>query len=107
MGFFSWRCAKSDKPVMAEPAVNGSPWEFASEVVVLFKNGDRISGTYDGYGRVNGFEIVDHPEERWRMVIEKFYNGETFDQLPKNKHDRGQGYFYSDEELEQEFSLES
>ena len=73
MGFFSWQCAKSEKPVMAEVAVRGSNWEFASDVVVLFKNGDRITGIYDGYGRVNGFELVDLPEDRWRMVIEKYY----------------------------------
>ena len=66
MGFFSWRCAKSNKPVMAEVAVRGTPWEFASNVVVLFNNGDRISGTYDGYGRVDGFELIDYPEEEMR-----------------------------------------
>ena len=71
MGFFSWQCAKSDKPVMAEVAVRGSNWEFASDVIVLFNNGDRISGTYDGYGRVDGLELVDISEERWRMVISK------------------------------------
>lgn len=105
MGFFSWRCAKSDKPVMAEVAVQGTPFAFASDVIVLFKNGDRISGTYDGYGRVNGFELVDHSEERWRMVIKDYYNGETFEDLPKNKYDHGQGFFYDDADLEQEFGV--
>ena len=105
MGFFSWRCAKSDKPVMAEVAVRGTPWEFASKVVVLFKNGDRISGIYDGYGRVDGFELLDVDERSWRMVIEKFYNNETFDALPQNKYDQGQGFFYNDEDLEKEFEV--
>jgi len=105
MGFFSWRCAKSDKPVMAEVAVQGTPWKFASEVIVLFNNGDRISGTYDGYGRVDGFELVDVPEERWRMVIKDFYNEENFDQLQRNKYDPGQGFFYDDADLEQEFNV--
>jgi hypothetical protein len=105
MGFFSWRCAKSDKPVMAEVAVRGSPWEFASKVIVLFKDGDRISGTYDGYGRVDGFELIDYSEERWRMVIEKYYNNESFEELPQNKYDQGQGFFYSDEDLEEEFGV--
>ncbi len=103
MGFFSWQCAKSEKPVMAELAVRGSTWEFASDVIVLFKNGDRISGRYDGYGRVDGFELVDLDESRWRMVIWRYYNEETFDQLPQNKHDPGQGYFYSDEDLTELF----
>jgi hypothetical protein len=103
MGFFSWRCAKSEKPVMADMGVQNTPWAFASKVVVLFENGDRISGSYDGYGRVNGLELLDYSESRWRMVIEDFYNGESFDQLPKNKHDPGQGWFYDDSDLEQFF----
>jgi hypothetical protein len=103
MGFFSWQCAKSNKPVMAKPAVVASPWDFASKVIVLFENGDRISGIYDGYGRVDEFEIVDYSESRWRMVIENYYAGETFEQLSQNKYDQGQGFFYSDEELEEIF----
>jgi hypothetical protein len=74
---------------------------------VLFKNGDRVSGTYDGYGRVDEFELIDYPEERWRMVIGKFYDGETFEQLAQNKYDQGQGFFYNDEDLEEEFSVKS
>lgn len=103
MGFFSWRCAKSDKPVMANIAVRNTPWHFASSVIVLFKNGQRAQGIYDGYGRIGEVKLLDYSEEVWRMVIERYYNGETFDELSKNKFDQGQGYFYSDEELEQEF----
>ena len=103
MGFFSWQCAKSEKPVMAEVAVRGSNWEFASDVVVLFKNGDRITGTYDGYGRIGELELTDYHESQWRMVIEKYYDNETFDKLPQNKYDRGQGFFYNDDELEDIF----
>ena len=105
MGFFSWKCAKSEKPVMAEVAVQGTPWSFASNVIVLFKNGNRISGTYDGYGRVDGFELVDRPEDSWRMVIERYYNGEEFEELSQNKYDQGQGFFYDDADLEQEFGV--
>ena len=90
---------------MAEVAVQGTPWAFASRVIVLFNNGNRISGTYDGYGRVDGFELVDRPEESWRMVIEDYYNGEQFEDLPKNKYDQGQGFFYDDEDLAQEFGI--
>ena len=104
MGFFSYQCAKSQKPVMNIYAVGNSPYSFSSEVIVLFKNGDRLSGSYDGYGRVNGYELVDVPESSWRMVIRKFYNGEAFDELFPNKHDPGQGFFYSDEELDEIFN---
>ena len=105
MGFFSWKCAKSDKPVMAGIAVRNTPWEFASNVIVLFKNGRRIAGSYDGYGRIAEFELIDHPEESWRMVIERYYNGEAFEDLPQNKYDQGQGFFYNDEDLKEEFGI--
>ena len=39
------------------------------------------------------------------MVIEKFYNGETFEQLAQNKYDQGQGFFYNDGDLEEEFGV--
>ena len=106
MGFFSWKCAKSNKPVMADIGVRNSPWAFASRVVVLFKNGSVVRGDYDGYGRVHGdatVELVDIPESHWRMVIEDFYDNETFDQLQPNKYDPGQGWFYDDQDLQNIF----
>lgn len=106
MGFFSWQCAKSKKPVMSSYAVQNTPWAFASKVIVLFEDGDQISGTYDGYGRVNNFEIVDIPEQSWRMVIQKYYNGEKFKELEKNAYDQGQGFFYDDGDLKEIFDEE-
>lgn len=88
---------------MADMGVRNSPWNFASQVFVFFDNGDRISGTYDGYGRVDNFELIELSERRWRMVIQKYYDGETFEQLPVNKFDPGQGWFYNDEDLEEIF----
>lgn len=107
MGFFSWKCAKSNRPVMADMGVQNSPWEFASDVIVLFKDGSRVVGSYDGYGRVIGdsyTELVELDENRWRMVIRRYYNNESFDDLPKNEPDPGQGWFYDDSDLEEMFS---
>jgi len=105
MGFFSYQCAKSQKPVMNIYAVGNGPFAFSSKVVVLFKNGDRISGDYDGYGRVGGVELVDFPDSAFKVVISKYYNGESFDELGPNRHEPGQGYFYSDEDLEYIFNV--
>ena len=91
---------------MAHDAVVGSPWEFASKVVVLFKNGNRVDGIYDGYGRVYGdvlFELTECPESEWRMIIKDYYDGEEFERLPQNRNDPGQGFFYGDEDLEKIF----
>ena len=109
MGFFSWQCAKTKKPVMAEPAVLGSDWQLASDVVVLFSNGDRHTGRYDGYGRVEtlkeDLELLEQDSGHWRMVIRRYYAGETFDQLEPNRTDPWQGYFYSDLDLDRIFGL--
>lgn len=103
MGFFSWRCAASDLPIMAEDAVFNTPWAIACRVVVLFRDGGRIIGTYDGYGRVYGdqgeVDLMDYRETDWRMAILSCYSSQTFDQLKPNRSDRGQGFFYSDQEL--------
>ena len=108
MGFFSWQCAKTKKPVMADIGVRGSPWEFASKVRVLLKDGSVLRGSYDGYGRVIGdaeIELVEIPESQWRMVIEDYYDGESFDQLEPNKHEPGQGWFWNDEDLKEVFGV--
>ena len=107
MGFFSWECAKSKKPVMSRYAVQDTPWAFASEVVVVFNDGERISGTYDGYGCVGGYDVLEAGEHNWRMVIERYYAGETFNQLPPNQHDQGQGFFYDDDDLEKIFGIDT
>lgn len=114
MGFFSWRCAKSDKPIMAEPAVVNSPWAFASKVGVLFKDGRCITGTYSGYGTIDvsdggELELVEeYDPDEWRMVIKDYYDGESFRDFPKkNDWDRNQGFFYNDEDLEKEFACQS
>ena len=104
MGFFSWTCAKSKKPIMADCGVRNSPWEFASKVVVVYRHGSRINGAYDGYGRVQTFKYGDvdltelGPNE-WRMVIEKYYDDETFDQLERNENEPNQGWFYGNTDL--------
>jgi len=89
---------------MSSYAVSNTPWDFASKVVVVFKDGDRLSGTYNGYGSVlsnaSEYDIANVGEDNWRMVIKQYYAGETFDQLPQNKHDQGQGFFYGDADLE-------
>ena len=107
MGFFSWKCAKTGKPILADMGKD-DPWRFASEVVLLLKNGSVIRGRYDGYGRVDGFSLDEYnynPDE-FRLVISRYYDGETFDQLPKNEDEPNQGYFWGVAELNELFDGE-
>jgi hypothetical protein len=61
MGFFSWECKGCTHSVR-----EGHPSDWMTKAVVLERDGSRVIGFYDGYGRVGSgeFEIlnVDHPE---------------------------------------------
>lgn len=53
MGFTSWNCPGCDHSVRHPGATNRkSSW--MADAVAIFPNGDRTSGTYDGYGRIEG-----------------------------------------------------
>jgi hypothetical protein len=91
MGLFSWVCCKSNLPVMNDMV---APPE-QSRVVVLMKHGEKIVGSYDGYGRVDGEDVADDMVcNRARMVLEKFYDAsDAFDSLSENQPEPGQGHF--------------
>lgn len=57
MGVFSWTCPHCDHSILAhaDPGIN----EWMREAVVLEPCGDRMSGIYDGYGRIGDDEITD------------------------------------------------
>ena len=111
MGFFSWTCAKSKKPILAGVHNDWYSHEF-SRVTAVYPNGDRISGRYDGYGRIetaSGSEI-DVAEsmdmgKAPKLVLTHFYDNEKWSDLSKNESDRGQGYFYGNDEMEEMFGL--
>jgi|GEM_PF-5501340 len=51
MGFFSWECKGGGHSIRSRHSTNNtSSW--MTQVVVVFADGDRVSGEYDGYGRV-------------------------------------------------------
>ena len=58
MGFFSWDCKACNHPALSSMAVDTiNAW--MNKVVVLHSNGSRLIGEYDGYGRVDGAEILE------------------------------------------------
>ncbi|NBT32704.1 MAG: hypothetical protein EBT13_12620 [Rhodobacteraceae bacterium] len=97
MGCFSKTCAKSHWPVVSQ-------WRRAypdfTQVVALLPNGEIIRGAYDGYGRVDGIDVMESPRGRYwwprvKLVLERFYAGETYDQLGRSGDELAQGYFMS------------
>jgi hypothetical protein len=108
MGFFSWNCAKTKEPVLAD--VGGWPEcaEHNHEVTVVYKSGRVISGAYDGYGRVGDVDIRDdmgdfswcEPKDLCRLVLTMYYDGEDYKDLPHNEMQSEQGYFWDNPDLE-------
>ena len=94
MGFFSKTCAKTHLPIFADckdiPRL--------SDVVALLPNGARLTGSYDGYGRVGGMCLVETARGRFqwpevKMVLAEYYNGEDYKDLGKSHDEMAQGYF--------------
>ena len=97
MGFFSKTCAKTNLPVVAD--CKGYPE--LNEVIVLYPRGKKIEGSYDGYGRVNGIDLLPdgYVEKKWdalKFVLKDKYAGEEYKDLGKSGDELAQGYFMSD-----------
>jgi hypothetical protein len=108
MGFFSKTCAKTNLPVIHHGY--GDDWhanhpEF-SEVVVLYPDGRKVEGKYNGYGQVLSLEgEVDlcpdgYTEELWdslKFVLKKYYAGESYQDLGNSFDEMGQGHFMAED----------
>lgn len=106
MGFFSWTCAKTQKPILA--GVFNDWFAQFSKVVIIRRDKKAIKGTYDGCGSVElaSGKVIDIAERigpKFKLVLAAFYDGETIDQLGENEHERNQGYFWSWEMLSEVF----
>jgi hypothetical protein len=100
MGFFSKVCVKTNKPVVHQ--LRGFP--ALSEVVALYPDGRKITGSYDGYGRVDGEELCPngYDEKVWnsvKFVLINVYEGEEWKDLPKSRDELAQGHFMDDKFL--------
>lgn len=97
MGFFSKTCAKTNLPVVAD--CKGFPK--LNEIVVLFPDGKKLEGSYDGYGRVGGVSLMPdgYIEKDWddlKFVLKWKYEGESYKDLGQSHDELAQGYFMSD-----------
>lgn len=93
MGFFSKTCAKTYLPICAPERC-----ERLSKVVVLYPDGTKLEGEYDGYGRVDGVDILKdgYDHDKWndiKFVWQEKYDGESYQDLGKSHDELAQGYF--------------
>ena len=109
MGFFSWNCCGCDKPVINIYINQGYEW--ASDVVLLNKNGSSFTGSYNGYGRINApyFDVDDSIANRdfngegVRWYHRRCFTNQTWAETKKASSDWGQGFFYNDADLQRIF----
>ena len=78
-----------------------------SKVVILGKSGSVVKGIYDGYGRAftrDGMELeLDDAEIMGgdvKLVADRFYEGEKYEDLLASKSDPGQGHFHDEEKIQ-------
>lgn len=98
MGFFSWNCTECGHSIMA-PYVDTGDLNL-NKCVVLTPGGNMIKGSYDGYGRVEGFEID------WQKPVQLMHE-HCWEEAEKpmefkraSPNAEGQGFFYDDGEEE-------
>ena len=94
MGYFSKTCAKTHLPVVVDSL--GIPR--LNLVVALMPDGRKFEGSYDGYGRVGGQNVLEYDDGKWvwpkvKFVLRDHYNGETYDELGNSGDEKAQGYF--------------
>ena len=100
MGLFSWQCKGCDHSIKS-PYQIPEGWEYMNEAVFLQEHEPPIIGEYDGYGRVESYDInmmTDHPEiwhkKCWENAGEPKYTGPS-------DYASDQGFFYDNPSSEE------
>lgn len=68
MGFFSWDCRACGKSVRSA-YTNAGHGQWMTKAVAVTRGGAVVHGEYDGYGRLDDFELVDAgPFTIWHLA---------------------------------------
>lgn len=99
MGYFSYNCKTCQHPALSAQAADHEINTWMTDCVVLFENGDRVSGEYNGYGRVGIYSAADQEVEYvapclyhracWEIAGKPDYSGPSTDA-------DDQGWFFND-----------
>ncbi len=102
MGSFGWNCNECGHPILGFPYAGYNQYMNA---VVIFSNGDRMTGEYDGYGRCGAIELLEAPGD-WRIVHALCYDGQNYEDLMSEQeagHDETQAGGYDEHKMEEAF----
>ena len=109
MGFFSWRCAVSGLPILADTAPWPDDLKHLCKVVMLTKKG-WIKGSTDGYGRLMVSErggrarLTEVPEnlaevDDLRLVLQSVWKNEAHADVEASENEPNQGFFWDHDQL--------
>jgi hypothetical protein len=93
MGFFSWNCKGCEESIKAPYNIpENIKWQ--NDCVLVREDKDPLIGQYDGYGRIDDYEITWETEEPelwhedcWMDEDRPMYTGSS-------RHAADQGFFY-------------
>ena len=113
MGYSSFTCAKTGKPILNN-AFSDEYCRKYSRMVLILPDNTKIHGEYNGYGRIYPDDYGEDDIEFWpdmyddkhdmkpgrpKLVLEHYYAGEDYQKLGESFSDPGQGHFYDDKQL--------
>lgn len=93
MGFFSYNCRGCGHSLLSSYSADKGINEWMTEAIALFPNGDRVSGEYDGYGRLGFADGLDGAA-CWHRACWEQAGKPDFDEASRSAAD--QGYFFDD-----------
>lgn len=94
MGFFAKTCAKCKKSVVSSYKVqDGRAESWESIARAYHPDGGTTSGVYDGYGRINGHDLMQDWDDLKMVHAKCVVDGDTFENLPKSEDCPSQGFF--------------
>jgi len=93
MGFFSWDCKVCGHPLLCQDATEDKN-EWMTQGVALIADGSILKGEYDGYGRLDEYDIGSNPEA-YHEACYKLAGKPTEFEAP-SRSSRDQGWFFED-----------
>ena len=96
MGLFSWNCRGCAHPALNDRATDKEINAWMSDVVVMFEDGSRAFGSYDGYGRAGIWDQSDGQDEPclWHQACWEIAGKPDYDRPSDGAAD--QGWFFDD-----------
>lgn len=100
MGSFSWNCAKCERPVLG---FNYPGYNKFRQVAVLFQDGGRLYGTYNGYGSLEERDMDLADAYDAKLVHRCCYEREDYAELGESASDDTQGSGYDERQMVEVF----